>query len=104
MKQDHDGYKFKMIASDMLEKTPDKLLTQNQKNQNEKTIMVTTWHPALKQLPKILCEPQHIENDIYLNKVFPEKPIIAFPKKKSIRSCIVRVDIIKAKINERNPK
>lgn len=31
-----------MLAKDMLSKTGDKLLPQNQKNQNEKTLMVTT--------------------------------------------------------------
>ena len=33
---------------------------------------------------------QHIEKDIYLKKLFPEKPIIAFRKMKSIRNYIVR--------------
>ena len=56
--------------------------------------MVTSWHPALKHLSKILQEKyhQHIEKDIYLKKVFPEKPIIAFCKMKSMRSYIVRTD------------
>ena len=49
--------------------------------------MITTWHPALKHLYKILQEKyhQHIEKDIYLKGVFPEKPIIAFHKIKSIK-------------------
>ena len=57
--------------------------------------MVTIWHPALKHLSKILQEKyrQHIEKDIYLKKVFPEKPIIAFRKMKSNRYYIVRTDI-----------
>ena len=52
MKQDYYGYE---------------LLTKIQTNQNEKTIMVTTWHSALKQLSKTFCEKdrQHIENGIY---------------------------------------
>ena len=56
--------------------------------------MIITCNPGLKHLPKILREKnhQHIENDIYL-KVFPEKLIIAFRKKKSIRNYIVRTDI-----------
>ena len=67
----------------MLPKTRDKLLTQNKKSQNEKTIMVRTWHPALKYLSKVLQEKYHqyIEKDIYLKKAFPEKPIIAFLKR-----------------------
>ena len=79
----------------MLAKTRDKLVTQNKKRQNEKKIMVRTWHPALKYLSKVLQEKYHqyIEKDIYLKKVFPEKPIIAFLKRKSIRNYIVRTDI-----------
>ena len=68
--------------------------------------MVTTWHSALKHLSKILQEKyhQHIEKDIYLQKVFPEKPIIAFRKMKSIRDYIVTTDINKVKETERNLK
>ena len=57
--------------------------------------MVITWHPALKYLYKIFQEKyhQHIEKNIYLKKVFPEKPTIAFRKMKSIRKYIVRTDI-----------
>ena len=99
IKQGYDGSKLKMLTKKMLSKTRDELLPQkNKRNQNEKTKMVTTWHPALKHLSKILQEKyhQHIEKDIYLKKVFPEKPIIAFRKMKSIRNHIVRTDINEA--------
>ena len=57
IKRDYDGSKLKMLAKEMLAKTRDELLPQkNKRNQNEKTIMVTTWHPALKHLSKILQE------------------------------------------------
>ena len=57
----------------MLAKTRDKLVTQNKKRQNEKKIMVRTWHPALKYLSKVLQEKYHqyIEKGIYLKKAFP---------------------------------
>ena len=99
IKQGYDSSKLKMLVKEMLAKTRDELLPENnKKSQNEKTIMVTTWHPALKHLSKILQEKyhQHIEKDIYLKKVFPEKPIIAFRKMKSIRNYIVRTDINEA--------
>ena len=56
----------------MLANSRDKLLPKTSKNQNEKTIMVPIWHPALKNLSQILREKdqQHIENKIYLKKVF----------------------------------
>ena len=61
-----------MLAKDMLAKTRDKLLPQNKESQKEKIIMVTTWHPALKHLSKILQQRyhQHIEKDICLKKCF----------------------------------
>ena len=82
-----------MCISHPLAKMRDKVLLQNQKTkQNEKTIMITTWHLALKHLSKILKEKyrhRQIETDIYLKKVFPKKQIIAFRKKKSTRNYIV---------------
>ena len=67
--------------------------------------MVRTWHPAHKHLSKILQEKyhQHIEKDIYLKKVFPEKPMIAFRKIKSIRNYIVRTAIKEAN-DQKKPK
>ena len=60
--------------------------------------MVTIWHSALKLLSKILREKnhQHIKNDICLKKVFLEKPMIAFRKKKSIRNYIVIINMNEA--------
>ena len=61
----------------MLVETRDKFLPQNKKKkkQNEKTIMIATWHPALKHLFKILREKhhQHIEQDIHLRKSIPRE-------------------------------
>ena len=69
--------------------------------------MVTTWHPALKYLSfkKVLQEKYHlhIEKDIYLKKVFPEKPTIPFRKIKPIRNYIVRTDIREAD-DQKRPK
>ena len=80
IKHGNDNSKLKVLTKDMLSKIRDKLPPQNQKYQNEKTIMVTTRHEALEHLSHILREKYHqrIENDIYLKKVFPEKLIIAF--------------------------
>ena len=57
----------------MLAKARDELLIQNQESRRKKTIMVTTWHPALKRFSQILCEKHHhhIKNDIYLKKSTP---------------------------------
>ena len=89
------GQKFKPFSTTDFSNGESCFQQKNKRNQNEKTIMVTTWHPALKHLPKILQEKyhQHIEKDIYLQKVFPQKPVIAFRKMKSIRNYIVRTDI-----------
>ena len=62
MKQDYYGSELNMIR-----KIPWGTPHKKSKNQNEKTIMYTTWHSALKQFSKTLCEKdrQHIENGIH---------------------------------------
>ena len=59
IKQGYVNFKLKMLAKYMLAKTCDELLTRKRKSQNEKTIKVTTWHPALKDLSDILQEKYH---------------------------------------------
>ena len=54
--QGYNSSKLKMHTKDMLAKTRDKLLLQNQENENKFTVMVTTWDPALKYLSKTLRE------------------------------------------------
>ena len=93
-----------MLAKDMLSKTGDELLPQNQKNQNEKTLMVTTSNDNNVYVQHWNINPKkrrgkyhhHILNDIHLKKIFPEKIIIAFRKKKFIGNCIVKTDINEA--------
>ena len=73
----------------------DELLTKKTKPKDQqKTIFVTTWHPKLKQLPSILRQNFHnLENDPRLKEIFPEKPMVAFKRKKTIGNHIVRSDI-----------
>ena len=68
IKQVRNCSELKVLTNDMPTKTHDEFLLQNQKNPNGKTIIVTTWHPALEHLFQILREKchQHIENHIYL--------------------------------------
>ena len=75
----------------------DELLTKKTKPKDQqKTIFVTTWHPKLKQLPSILRQNFHnLENDPRLKEIFPEKPMVAFKRKKTIGNHIVRSDINK---------
>ena len=75
---------------DLLKEQP----TRN--SNNSKSILVTTWHPALQSLKDIIDRSYNIiENDSHLKKVFPQKPIVAFRKMKSIKNYIVRTDILK---------
>lgn len=68
IKQVRECSELKVLTKAMPVKTRDEFLLQNQKNPNGKTIIVKTWHPALKHLFQILREKchQHIENHIYL--------------------------------------
>ena len=83
------------------------LLTEKTKPKDQqKTIFVTTWHPKLKQLPSILRQNFHnLENDPRLKEIFPEKPMVAFKRKKTIGNHIVRSDIDKkqSSINNTTP-
>ena len=85
----------------------DELLTKKTKPKDQqKTIFVTTWHPKLKQLPSILRQNFHnLENDPRLKEIFPEKPMVAFKRKKTIGNHIVRSDINKkpSSINNTTP-
>ena len=95
------GYDYsylKSLSKDMLSLSQKELLTRQptKKHSDSKSILVTTWHPALKSLKSILDRSYTIiENDSYLRKIFPQKPIIAYRKMKSIKNYIVRTDINK---------
>ena len=81
----------------------DILKKQQTPKNDSKSILVTTWHPLLKPLKNIVDRSYHIiENDTYLKQIFPQKPIIAYRKMKSIKNYIVRTDINK-KENKSKP-
>ena len=70
------------------------------KDQTEKAgkdphaIFVCTWHPKLKELPSILSKNYEIlRNDPRLREVFPDKPIIAFRRKKNLKNILCRNDV-----------
>ena len=57
-------------------------------------IFVSDWHPLLKKLPNILREHHHILlNDKTLCREFPQAPLVAFRRAKSLRNHIVKNDI-----------
>ena len=93
--KDHLIHQAKSIQ---LMKQEDLLVTKTNTKNNETPIFVTTWHPTLKSLPAILRQSHHhLENDSKLSKIFKEKPIVAFKRKKTIGNHVVRSDILKAK-------
>ena len=52
MEQGYNSSKLIILAKDMLAKTRDEILPQkeNNKQTNEKAMIITTWDPALKHL------------------------------------------------------
>ena len=107
IRQGYNEHKVLEQAKEISLINRDELLTKQPKPKDlQKTIFVTTWHPKLKQLPSILRQNFHnLENDPRLKEVFPEKPMVAFKRKKTIRNFIVRSDIYKTvpKINNTTP-
>ena len=102
IKQGYDNFKLKMLAKDMLAKTCDELLTQNKKAKDDNgynlaSITEIFIQNTLRKISSTYWKGHH------LKKVFPEKPIIAFHKMKSIRNYIVRTDIKEAD-DQKEPK
>ena len=103
------GYDYsylKRLSKDMLSFNRNELLRKQsvKKHSDTKSILVTTWHPALKSLKSLLDRSYSIiENDQHLRQVFPQKPIIAFRKMKSIKNHIVRTNIIKKETSTTSP-
>ena len=51
MEQGYNSSKLIILAKDMLAKTRDEILPQKENKQtNEKAMIITTWDPALKHL------------------------------------------------------
>ena len=60
------------------------------------TVLVCTWHPKLRRAPSILHQNYNILNaDIKLNKIFEEKSIIAFRRRKNLANHLCRNDVRK---------
>ena len=78
----------------------DSLLVYKEKDpKNRRIPLVMTYHPELKQVSSIIR--QHwglIERDPALSKLFPEPPVMAFRRPKSLRDILVR-----SKVNCQSP-
>ena len=93
----YDKDKLYETSREVLRLDRNSLLTTNRnidKKQHDQSIFITTWHPSLRFLHRILRKHFfHIQNDDSLKEIFPEVPMVAFRRKKSIRNYIVRNDI-----------
>ena len=60
------------------------------------SIFVSTWHPSLKNLPKLLKDNFSIlETNTETQNIFKSKPTVAFRKMKTLRNHVVRSDTIR---------
>lgn len=65
-----------------------KLTDKNKKSQIP-SILVTKYHPCLRQLPKLMKKHFHlIENDEEAKKLFPRAPMVAFKRDKNLAQYI----------------
>ena len=101
----YNKMKLEQLAKDILKINREELLVNREKTDRDtQTILTCTWHPKLRTLPQILRQHYYIlENDKSLSKIFYNKPMVSFRKKKSIRNYVTKSDITPPQINLFNP-
>ena len=58
------------------------LRDRKRENKDPQTILVSTWHPKLSDIPSILKNNFHfISNNLKLSKIFKLKPTVTYRKK-----------------------
>ena len=97
--------RLESLAKEIIKIDRNQLLQNTEKsNPDSQTIFTCTYHPQLTKLPHILRNHYHIlQNYSLLSKIFTEKPMVAFRKKKTIGNHIVRSDITPHQITLSNP-
>ena len=69
-------------------------LKYRQKEENQRTIFVTTYNPALPSVSNILQKHWRVMiQDPYLKKVFPHPPMVAFRRAKNLKDQLIRAKI-----------
>ena len=91
------GYKNKVIKKGFERANQhqrEELLQYKKKKVNNRVPFVLTFHPAFKNLSSIMREHwQSLQKHQTLSKIFPEPPVLAFRRPKSIKDRLVRADI-----------
>ena len=65
-----------------------------EKNINKRVPLVLTYHPSLEKIPGIVRHHwKEIEKSETLAKLFPEPPVVAFRRPKSIKDTLVRAAV-----------
>jgi hypothetical protein len=71
----------------------------NKKKINKRVPLVLTYHPSLENISGIVRHHwKEIEKSETLAKLFPEPPIVAFRRPKSIKDTLVRAAVSSTKI------
>ncbi|XP_066926567.1 uncharacterized protein [Clytia hemisphaerica] len=84
------GYRHDVVENaykDVLKSSRESLFRSKEKDkQDQQSIFVCTWHPALRHLSSLLRQNFNIvKNDITLSTVFPSTPTVAFRRRKNNR-------------------
>ena len=100
--QGYNKQHLNQLAKEISKLSRDDLLQNKTKKQKDQTtIFVTTWHPKLKKLSSVLLKHFHLlQNDPKLKSIFPEKPIVAFRRKKNLKNHLARTDITPKQIDK----
>ena len=91
------GYNKEELLHQMHEVTKmsrdDLLQPKQQKQKDPSMIFVTTWHPKLSGLPKMLRSHFHHLQNSENSKLFTELPTVAFKRMKTLGNIIIRNDV-----------
>ena len=69
-------------------------LQKVKKNDNERPVFVITYNPALPSLAQIMKKHWKVMvNDLYLKKVFPVPPMVAYRRAKNLKDKLVKAKV-----------
>ena len=78
----------------VLKMSRDEALEEKPKKENDRTIFVVTYNPALPSISNILRKHWRVmANDPYLKKVFPSPPMVAFRRPKNLKDKLVKARV-----------
>lgn len=99
------GFSIKTVSNalNQVNKIDRKELLKNSQKETKdsQTTFVLTWHPKLKPISSIIKKNYNIiSNDPKLSTIFPDKPTVAYRRRKNLGNILTKTDIIQPQMKE----